>query len=274
MQEAIQFFRQMIPNGIHFVLTILLAFVVFVVGKKLIQKIIKIFKKSLERKEMEPGAVTFLISAGKICLYALLLIIIAQILGFATSSVVALVGSAGLAIGLALQGSLANFAGGVLILVMKPFVVNDYIIVGDVEGTVEKIDVVYTTLHTIDNRAVILPNGKLADSNIINVTREDKRRIDISVGIEYSENIKRVRDVLRQIIDRQSKRLTDMPVDIVVASLDESAVKMAVHMWVRPEDYWQTRWGMLEEIKEEFDRNHIVIPYNQLDVNVSTVTAE
>lgn len=270
MERIVQFFHRLAPTAIHVIISIVLTLVVFAIGKKLIQKVIRVFKRSLERKEMEAGAVTFLVSAGKICLYAVLLIIVAQILGLATSSVVALVGSAGLAVGLAMQGSLANFAGGVLILVMKPFVVDDYIIAGEVEGTVEKIDVVYTTLHTVDNRAVILPNGKLADSNIINVTREDKRRIDIRVGIGYSESIKRVRDVLRQVVDRQDTRLADMPVDIAVDSLDESAVTMAVYMWVRPEDYRKTRWKMLEEVKEEFDKNGIVIPFNQLDVNIKS----
>lgn len=270
MQEAIDFVRQLVPRGMEFVLSIVTALLVFVVGSKIIKKFLKSLRNSLLKREMEPGVVSFLISAGKIALYILLVIIVAQILGFATSSIIALVGSAGLAIGLALQGSLANFAGGVLILLMKPFVVGDYIIVGDVEGTVKKIDVVYTTLHTNDNRAAILPNGKLADSNIINVTSEDRRRVDISVGVEYSENIKRVREVLQQIVDRQTTRLTDMPVDIVVYSLDESAVTMAVRLWVRPDDYWPTRWKMLEEIKEEFDRNQIVIPFNQLDVNVNS----
>ncbi|MCH5266313.1 MAG: mechanosensitive ion channel [Lachnospiraceae bacterium] len=267
MGEAVQYIRQWIPRGIDFLLALVAALIVFIIGSRLIRKLMQVLKKSLMRREMEPGIVTFLVSAGKIALYGLLVILIAQILGFAASSVVALVGSAGLAIGLALQGSLANFAGGILILFMKPFVVEDYIIVGDVEGTVEKIDVVYTTLHTIDNRAVILPNGKLADSNIINVTKEDKRRIDISVGVEYSEDIRKVRQVLRQIVEKQEARLEDMPVDIVVSALDESAVTMAVHMWVRPEKYWPTRWGMLEEIKEEFEKNGIAIPFRKVDVN-------
>lgn len=271
MQELMSFLKNLIPRGMEFVLSVVTAVLVLVIGMKIVKKFLAGLKKTMLKKEMEPGVVSFLISASKILLNILLVIIAAQILGFATTSVVAIVGSAGLAVGLALQGSLANFAGGVLLLTMKPFVVGDYIIVGDVEGKVQKIDVVYTTLHTIDNRAAILPNGKLADSNIINVTREDKRRIDINVGIEYSENIKRVRDVLQKIIDRQETRLEDMPVDIVVSSLDESSVTMAVHMWVNPDDYWKTRWGMLEEIKEEFDKNNIVIPFNQLDVNLNSV---
>jgi len=256
-------------NGFDFIISVILAFVVLFLGTKIIKLLLKKIRDSLEKKQVEPGVISFLVSAGKIALYALLIIAVAQILGFATSSLIAVLGSAGLAIGLALQGSLANFAGGVLLLLMKPFVVGDYIIVDAVEGTVKKIDVVYTTLHTADNRAVILPNGKLADSNIINATREDKRRIDIDVAVEYSENIGRVRDVLQKIVDHQDKKIEDMPVDIVVSSLDESAVTMAVHMWVHPSDYWAVRWGMLEEIKEEFDKNNIVIPFNQLDVNIN-----
>ena len=263
-----------VENGFDFVVSVVIAIVVLLVGSKLIKFLLKKLRASLEKKQVEPGVVSFLISAGKIALYALLIIVAAQILGFATSSVVAVLGSAGLAIGLALQGSLANFAGGVLLLLMKPFVVGDYIIVDAVEGTVKKIDVVYTTLHTADNRAVILPNGKLADSNIINATREDKRRVDIDVAVKYSENIGKVRTVLQKIVDSQDKKLADMPVNIVVSSLDESAVTMAVHIWVHPNDYWEVRWGMLEQIKDEFDKNNIVIPFNQLDVNINTSGAK
>lgn len=270
MQEVIAYIRQLIPRGMEFILSIGIGLLVFFIGARIIKKVLKMVRRSMERREVESGVITFCLSANKIALYVLLIIIVAQILGFATSSVVAIVGSAGLAIGLALQGSLANFAGGILILVMKPFCVDDYIIVGDVEGTVRKIDVVYTTLTTIDNRAVVLPNGKLADSNIINVTKEDKRRIDIQVGIGYDAPIGKAKELLQQVIDHQKSRLEDMPVNVVVSELAESSVVMMLQMWVRPEDYWVTRWGMLEEIKEKLDENGIVIPFNQLDVHVST----
>lgn len=270
MQELNAFLKQLIPRGMDFVLSIGIALLVFFIGSKVIKKMLKIIRRSMEKREVEAGVVTFCLSANKIAFYVILVVIVAQILGFATSSVVAIVGSAGLAIGLALQGSLANFAGGVLILMMKPFCVDDYIIVGDVEGTVKKIDVVYTTLTTVDNRAVILPNGKLADSNIINVTKEDKRRIDIQVGIAYDAPIGKVRELLQQVCDHQLARLEDMPVRVVVSELAESAVIMLLQIWVRPEDYWDTRWEMLEEIKEKLDANGIVIPFNQLDVHVST----
>lgn len=268
VQEAVNYIRQLVPRGMEFIFSLGIGLLVFFIGTKIIKKLLKMVRRSMEKREMDPGVISFFLSAGKIALYVVLIVITAQILGFAASSVVAIVGSAGLAIGLALQGSLANFAGGVLILVMKPFCVGDYIIVGDVEGTVQKIDVVYTTLDTIDNRAVILPNGKLADSNIINVTKEDKRRIDIHVGISYESSIGAAKQVLQQIVDRQTTGLAHMPVDVVVSGLEESAVTMTVHMWVKPEDYWETRWAMLEEIKEEFDAKGIVIPFNQLDVHV------
>lgn len=271
MQELNSFLKQLIPRGMEFVLSVAIGLLVFFIGSKVIKKLLKMIRRSMEKREVEAGVISFCLSANKVVFYVILIVVVAQILGFATSSVVAILGSAGLAIGLALQGSLANFAGGVLILMMKPFCVDDYIIVGDVEGTVKKIDVVYTTLATIDNRAVILPNGKLADSNIINVTKEDKRRIDIKIGIGYDSSIAKVRDILQQIADRQTTRLPDMPVKVVVSELAESSVTMLLQMWVRPEDYWDTRWGMLEEIKTKMDENGIVIPYNQLDVHVSTI---
>lgn len=269
MEQVIIYVKQLIPRGAEFVLTLIVGLLVFAIGSKVIKKILKMMRRSMERKELEQGVVTFVISASKIAFYVFLIIVVAQIFGFATSSIIAIVGSAGLAIGLALQGSLANFAGGVLILVMKPFRVGEYIIVGDMEGTVEKIDVVYTTLHTNDNAVAILPNGKLADSNILNVTREEKRRIDIKVGIEYGEDIKRVREVLQSIVDRQTTRLNDTEVTIIVSSLDESAITMEVRIWVKPKDYWPTRSNMLEQISEEFRAHNIVIPFNQLDVHVN-----
>ncbi len=268
MEQLLEYIEGLIPKGLDLFLTLVIGFAVFFIGSKLIGKLLKLLRRSMTRHELDPGVVSFCISACRIAFYVLLIVIVAQIFGVATSSLVAIVGSAGLAIGLALQGSLANFAGGVLILVMKPFVVGDYIIVGDVEGTVQKIDVVYTTLITKDNRAAILPNGTLADSNIINATKEDKRRIDIQVGIEYGESIDKVKAVLEDIVESQDARLVDMPVNIVVSDLADSAVTMSVYLWVKPEDYWNVRWGMLEQIKKEFDRNGITIPFNQLDVHV------
>ena len=264
MQQLVSYAEQLIPRGMDFLLSIAVGILVFAVGSKLIKKLLKIVRRSMEKREMESGVISFFLSAGKIALYVLLIIIVAQIFGFAASSIVAIVGSAGLA----LQGSLANFAGGVLILIMKPFCVGDYIIVGDVEGVVQKIDVVYTTLTTADNRAVILPNGKLADSNIVNATKEDRRRVDISVGIAYDAPLNLAKEVLMKIGESQKDRLPDEPIRVVVSELGDSAVILLIQLWVKPEDYWTTRWAMTEQIKKSFDEAGISIPFPQMDVHM------
>lgn len=270
MEKLIDYVYNLIPRSMDFVIALVEAILILVIGLKLVNKVINSIKQRLLKRDMEAGLITFLASATKVCLYVLIIIVAAQILGFATSSVVALVGSAGLAIGLALQGSLANFAGGVLILLMKPFVVGDYIVVGDIEGTVKKIDVVYTTLLTANNCSIILPNGKLADSNIINNTKEGKRRLDIHVGIEYSQDIQQARTVLLHVIEMQEHRLDDMPTDVVVSSFEDSHITMMAQLWVHPDFYLATRFSMLENIKNEFEKNHITIPFQQLDVMLHT----
>lgn len=266
--DVISYIQGKLPVAADICIHIVIALIAFFIGKKLINIILKFLKKSFARSSMEEGVANFLLSIIKFALLFLLLIIICQFLGLETSSVIALLGSAGLAVGLALQGSLANFAGGVLILIMKPFVVGDYIIVGDKEGTVISIDITYTKLQMIDNKTVIMPNGKLADSDIINVTKQEKRRVDLEVAVSYSANIKKVREVLDGIIRNQPHILRDEPVDIVVGSLNSSSVDMVVHVWVKKENYWQVRWALLEEIKEKFDEEGIEIPFSQLDVNI------
>lgn len=262
------YIREKIPMALDLCLHIAIALLLYFLGTKIIKCILTFTKRSFEKSYMEEGVANFLFSIIKIALYFVLILTICQFLGLATSSVIALLGSAGLAVGLALQGSLANFAGGVLILVAKPFVVGDYIIVGDKEGKVISIDIIYTKLQMVDNKIVIMPNGSLADSNIINVTDQHKRRIDIEVAVDYSEDIKKVRDILTGIIRNQKQILPDEPVDVVVGALGDSSVDMLVHVWVEKEDYWKVRWAMLEEIKVRFDEEGVVIPFNQLDVTL------
>lgn len=268
MQFILNFMEGKIPVILDICIHIIIAVIIFFVGKKIVKVLLKLLRKSFQKSSLEEGVANFLLSIFKFALYFVLFILIFQFLGLETSSVIAILGSAGLAVGLALQGSLANFAGGVLILIMKPFVVGDYIIVGDKEGTVLTIDIIYTKLQMVDNKTVIMPNGKLADSDIINVTNQDKRRIDIEVGVDYSENIKHVRDVLSEVISHQEQILREEPIDIVVGALNNSSVDMVIHVWVRKEDYWMVKWAMLEEIKNQFDQSGIIIPFNQLDVTV------
>lgn len=266
--DLLTYIQGKLPVAADLCLHVIIALVIYFAGKKIMKVTLRFLKKSFQKSNMEEGVAAFLLSIIKFALYFVLILIICQFLGLATSSVIALLGSAGLAVGLALQGSLANFAGGVLILLTKPFLVGDYIIVGDKEGTVVSIDIIYTKLQMVDNKTVIMPNGTLADSNIINVTNQDKRRIDIEVGVDYSEDIKKVRDILNGIICGREEILPDEPVDVVVGALNSSSVDMLIHVWVKKEDYWLVRWAMLEEIKERFDEEGIVIPFNQLDVKL------
>lgn len=257
-----------LPAVVHGILMILVALVIFFVGRKLIGWLVRIFEKSLRKSSMEEGAVRFLMSCTRIILFIVLVVFIAGFLGLETTSLAAIVGSAGLAIGLSLQGSLANFAGGVLILIIKPFVIGDYIITNGYEGTVVRIDIFYTRLLTVDNRMVVIPNGTLSNATITNVSNEPVRRVDIVVGIEYGEDIDRVKKILADIAAGNENVLKDRAVDIYVDALDSSSVNMGIRVWTDSANYWNVKWDILEKIKKEFDKNDIAIPFNQLDVNL------
>ena len=220
---------------------------------------------------MDTTLQTFLLSFIKIGGKVLVIFMAVTKIGVAASSIVALLGSAGLALGLSLQGSLSNIAGGVILLLLKPFQVGDYIIEGNSgkEGTVQAIGIMYTKLLSVDNKAIMIPNGNLSNASITNVTYQEKRRVDLNVGIEYSEDIKKVRKVLNALIEKEPARITDEPVKIYVNEFQASSIDIGIRYWVKTEDYWESRWRVLEEIKEEFDNNNIAIPFEQLDVNLS-----
>lgn len=183
----------------------------------------------------------------------------------------ALVGSVGLTVGMALQGSLSNFAGGVLILVLKPFVVGDYVVAQGLEGTVTKIDLFYTTILTTDNRTVVMPNGALSNGNIVNVTHEPVRRLDLIVPIGYGDDIRQVKAILLGIADHHAERiLQDRDIAVMVGDFGDDAVEIAFRVWVKKEDYWALRSDLLEDIKYTFDEQHITIPFHQFDVFMKT----
>lgn len=254
--------------GIKFAGSILLAIIVWFVGKKIIKMSVKFVGKVLDKSQLDIGVVKFLQSLTKFGGYIILAIIVIGILGVQTSSFVALLGSAGLTFGLALQGSLSNFAGGVLILMSKPFVVGDYIISGTNEGTVKTIDLLYTKLSTADNKMVMIPNGTLANSSITNVGAQPTRRLDIAVSVGYNSDIKNAKELLRKILEKQPQIMTNEEITVIVKSLDDSCVTLETRAWVKADDYWNTKWELLERYKEVFDAHGIEIPYNQLDVNI------
>lgn len=258
------------PTIIGFLVQIIVAIIVLLVGIKIIKSVVKVIKKGFDRSHIDDGVGTFLTSLIKYALYFILVMAILSSFGIATGSVVAVLGSAGLTIGMALQGSLSNFAGGVLILLLKPFVLGDYIIddtTGE-EGTVSNISIFYTRLKTIDNKVVLIPNGKLSDSCITNVSMMEKRRIDIYVTVSYSADLQKTKNVLNNVAISQVLRLEGEPIDIFVSELKDSAVEMGIRVWAKNEDYWTLKWKMTEDIKNALDANHIEIPFPQLDVNL------
>ena len=265
-----EYLDKYLPVAIGFGLRLLLTVLLFLVGSRLIKLVRKIVRRSMERAGADVGVTQFMDSLIRVLLYFLLVMFLADGIGVDTTSVMALVGSAGLTIGLAFQGSLSNFAGGVLILLIKPFKVGDYIIYtsANLEGKVTKTEMFYTTLLTVDNKKVVIPNGTLSNSSLINVTAEEKRRIDIVVGIGYTANLKLAKEVCLNLLAAQPAVLQDQNNMVVVDDLADSAVNLKICCWVRAEDYWTVRWDLMEKIKTAFDENGIEIPFNQLDVNL------
>ena len=253
-----------LSNGLDFFWSVVIALIVWFVGAKIIRLIRKLVRKAMERRSVDKGVIQFTDSVVKYGCYIALLITIQ------TSSVAAAVASLGLTAGLALQGSLSNFAGGVLILILKPFKVGDYIIedTHKNEGTVAEISIFYTRLKTIDNKVVVIPNGTLANASLTNVTTSDRRQIDLTFGIGYEDDLKKAKGILQEIAETTEERVKDTDIQIFVRELAESSVNLGFRIWVPMDDYWNVRWQLNERVKLAFDREGITIPYNQMDVNV------
>lgn len=247
---------------------LLIAVLIFLIGRKIIKLFQKMVDRSLKRSAMEVSVLKFLHSLISFSLNAFLFFIILGQIGFNSASIVAILGSAGLALGLALQGSLANFAGSILILMMKPFKVGDYIVTQQCEGTVAMIGLVYTTLMTVDNRAVTIPNGTLSNTTVTNVTAMDKRRLDLKVGIGYSSDLKKAKAVLEGIYQAYPLIKKDEAILVYVDELASSTVMLGARGWTAADDYWTARWDILEQIKLQFDEAGIEIPFNQMDVHL------
>lgn len=264
------YLAKQIPNLIDFAFSVLLALLVFALGAKLINWFRKIVKRSLERTQVDKGVVQFVDSMMKFGLYALLLFSIGKKFGLDTTFVAAILASGGVAIGLALQGSLSNFAGGVLILVLKPFVVGDYIIedTNKCEGTVKEIGIFYTKLNTIDNKTIVIPNGTLANNSLTNVTSQEKRRIDLKIDISYDSDLKKAKDVIETLLKQDEKVIQEEPIVVYVDELASSSVVIGSRAWVKTEDYWVTKWRLLENIKLALDENGIEIPFQQVTVHM------
>ena len=245
-----------------------IALILFLAGRKLIRFVQRMMSASFERTGVEIGVSKFLRSLTEFSLYALLVFIILGQLGVNTTSILAVLGTASLALSLSLQQSLSNFAGGVLILMMKPFKVGDYIVCIHGEGTVSMIGLVYTTLATVDNKAITIPNGTLANSTVTNVTAMERRRLDLTVGIGYRSDLKKAKTILEKHYREHPAVLKDPDITVFVDSLGESSVMIGARGWVAADDYWAAKWDITEKIKLAFDEAGIDIPFNQMDIHI------
>ena len=251
-------------------LKIVFAVILFLVARKLILWLCGLIRKNMRRFNTEEAVVSFTVSMVKYSLNTLLVLTIIVQLGIVSeASIAAAIASAGVAVSLALQGGLSNFAGGVMILLLKPFKVGDYIIFPGEgqEGTVKKIEMYYTTINSIDNRTIMIPNANLTNHTIINVTAMDRRKLGVKVGISYESDIRKAKDILRRLVEEEPHFQSEEQ-QFFVDELGESAITVGLRAWVATENYWPVKWKMNERIKEEFDAAGISIPYNQLDVHI------
>lgn len=255
--------------GATSIFKILLAVVILIIGSKLIKIIIKLLNKSHSYTKLDESVRSFLNSFIRVVLYAVLYITAATALGVPETSLVTALASCGLAVGLALQGSLSNFAGGLMILIFKPFVIGDYIVSGSFEGTVKEINVLYTVIVTIDNRTVTIPNSSISNAPVVDVTGQATRRLDISVGISYNADIDKALSVLSALAANNKEILQTPAPQAVVDNLGESSIDLILRFWVNTENYWPVRYQMLKDVKQALDENGIEIPFPQLDVHVS-----
>lgn len=267
MVDVNQILEKINEGLIAFAPKILLAVVILVIGLWIIKFIVKGANVVLKKKHVAVELKHFLDSLISISLKIVLFIIVIGVLGVQTTSFVAILAAAGFAVGLALQGSLGNFAGGVLILFFKPFKIGDFIEAQGESGIVKKIEIFTTTLNTGDNKTIILPNGPLSNGNITNYSTEPTRRVDLEFGISYDDDIKKAKQILEKLVVEDKRVLKDPDYQIVVGNLGASSVDIKVRAWVNSGDYWGFFFDMQEKVKLTFDKEKISIPYPQMDIH-------
>jgi small conductance mechanosensitive channel len=246
---------------------IIIALVLLWVGFRLVNYLTRMVRKIMQAREMDKSLQDFLGSLIGIMLKVLIIMSVMQMIGVAVTSFIAILGAAGLAIGMALQGTLQNFAGGVIILLLKPFKVGDFIEQGSISGTVTSIQIFNTVLSTPDNKVVIVPNSQLATNSLINYTKSEVRRVDVSVGIRYDESINKVRKLLLDLASAYPEVLKEPAVPVVhVTSMGESSVNLQLRLWAKTEDYWPLYFSLNQAVLDEFSKQDIKTPFNQLSV--------
>lgn len=268
MVDVTELLNRAMLNAIDYAPKVVGAIVVLVLGLWVIAIIRRFLDKTMKKRKLDAALRHFLTSFLSVSLKILLVITVISMLGVATTSFIAVLAAAGFAVGLALQGSLSNFAGGVLILITKPFRIGDFIEAQGFMGTVNKIEILVTTLKTPDNKTIIIPNGALSNGSITNFSTEKTRRVDMTFGIGYSDSIDVAKKILETLIKKDKRVLKDPAHQIVVSKLNDSSVDISVRAWVDAADYWGLFFDMQKIVKEEFDKNGISIPFPQRDVHL------
>lgn len=255
--------------AVELAMPVVLAIVTFIVGLAVIKGIVRLSSRQIEKSKLDESLKPFLVSVISVGLKVLLIVTVISILGIPVASFVAILGAAGLAVGLAFQGALSNLAGGVLLLTMRPFKVGDYIEGAGYGGTVKAIQILYTELITPDNRMIYVPNGNLSNAGIINYSVHDTRRVDFTFGVGYEADNQLVRETLSEVIESHELILRDPEPFIRLSGHGDSAVDYVVRAWVKSEDYWTVHFDILESVKMRFDEEDISIPYPQMDIHLS-----
>jgi small conductance mechanosensitive channel len=261
-------YQTAIPLFMSYLPLVVLAIVTYLIGLSLIKWAINLLSAQCKKMDMEPSLQGFIASVARVSLKVLLVISVVGILGVETTSFIAILGAAGLAIGLAFQNSLSNFAGSFLILAFKPFKTGDLVELDGRLGVVKEIQMFCTIITTPDNKTVILPNGPVANGTIVNLSHESIKRIDLTFGIGYSDNIAEAKKALQRVIDADSRILKDPGSTVAVSSLGDSSVNFVFRVWVKTEEYWDVYFAMMEQVKLELDRKEISIPFPQRDVHL------
>lgn len=265
MKEVLQ---ELLDDIIRFGWNLLLAIIILVVGFNIIKIIMNKVKKGKGFNKLEKSSQTFLTSIISIGLKIVVVIMAVTTLGISMASIITIIGSAGLALGLALQGGLSNIAGGVMIMIFKPFKVGDYIDTHADSGTVKEINIFHTVLTTVDNKTVVLPNGNLSNSVIVNYTAMKQRMLDLEVSVSYDSDIDKVKKVLYDLGSNFEYAIKDKDVFVGLKQHADSALIFVFRVWVDKNDYWTAKYQMLELIKKEFDKKNITIPFPQLDIHL------
>ena len=263
--EAVQLLT---TTGVEFGLNLVTALTIFIVGRWVIGIIMRGLRKAMQAQEVDKTLETFVTNLVRMALLVFVVIAAISALGIQTTSFIAVLGAAGLAVGLALQGSLSNFAAGVLIVIFRPYRVGDFVEAAGIGGTVEAVQILTTTFKTADNKRIIVPNSQVMDSVITNYSANDTRRVDMIVGVSYSDDLDKVRQILQELVAADERILAEPACTIAVAELADSSVNFVLRPWVATADYWAVKFDLTENIKKRFDQEGVSIPFPQRDVHI------